>query len=236
MKKVKVKKSKDGKKAHFRSIPYSPMPSGIGLFDVASLKRSPSGLESDLISRFTPWYPSGVPERVKQAVRFGMEAHEGQVRKYTREPYIYHPVEVGTILLQINPNASEDEVIACILHDTVEDCDVTVEDVRQAFGDSTAPIVEGLTDIYVPDGGKTNRKKRKELEAKRLGNETKSVQMCKAADLISNTSSITQHDPGFALRYLEEKQMILNEMTKLEPEVKDYLQDLITDSQATLRS
>lgn len=82
--------------------------------------------------------------RVKKAVEFATKAHEGQFRK-TGEPYIIHPLAVKKILEEWGMD--EDTVIAGVLHDTVEDTDVTLEDIRREFGETVAFLVDGVTKV-----------------------------------------------------------------------------------------
>ena len=67
-------------------------------------------------------------ERVKKAVEVAKKAHEGQFRK-TGEPYIVHPLAVMKILEEWGMD--EDTVIAGVLHDTVEDTDLTLNDIKK---------------------------------------------------------------------------------------------------------
>lgn len=83
-------------------------------------------------------------ERVERAVEFAKTAHEGQFRK-TGEPYIVHPLAVKKILEEWGMD--EDTVIAGILHDTVEDTEVTLDDIRNEFGESVAFLVDGVTKL-----------------------------------------------------------------------------------------
>ncbi len=83
-------------------------------------------------------------ERIKRAVEMAKKAHEGQFRK-TGEPYIVHPLAVKKILEEWGMD--EDTVIAGILHDTVEDTKLTLDDIRQEFGDSVAFLVDGVTKL-----------------------------------------------------------------------------------------
>ena len=71
-------------------------------------------------------------ERVKKAIEFAKKAHEGQKRK-TGEPYIIHPMAVMRTLMDWGMD--EDTIIAGVLHDTVEDTEVTLEDIKREFGD-----------------------------------------------------------------------------------------------------
>lgn len=77
---------------------------------------------------------------INKAITFAVKAHEGQPRKGTEIPYIFHPLEVGMIVSRITDD--EEVIAAAVLHDTVEDCDaVTLDDIRREFGDRVARIV-----------------------------------------------------------------------------------------------
>lgn len=83
-------------------------------------------------------------DRVKRAEEMAKKAHEGQFRK-TGEPYIVHPMAVKKILEDWGMD--EDTVIAGILHDTVEDTDLTLKDIEEEFGESVAFLVDGVTKL-----------------------------------------------------------------------------------------
>ena len=84
-------------------------------------------------------------ELLARAFAFASKAHEGQCRK-SGEPFIVHPVEVAVILAdQLHMDA--ETLCAAILHDTVEDTDVTHELVEETFGSEVADLVEGVTKI-----------------------------------------------------------------------------------------
>ncbi len=82
--------------------------------------------------------------RIKRAVEVAKKAHEGQLRK-TGEPYIVHPLAVKKILEEWGMD--EDTIIAGILHDTVEDTDLTLDDIKKEFGESVAFLVDGVTKL-----------------------------------------------------------------------------------------
>ena len=83
-------------------------------------------------------------DRLKKAIAMAKKAHSGQFRK-TGEPYIVHPLAVKKILEEWGMD--EDTVIAGVLHDTVEDTDLTLEDIRNEFGNSVAFLVDGVTKL-----------------------------------------------------------------------------------------
>ncbi len=89
-------------------------------------------------------------ERVEKAVEMARKAHEGQLRK-TGEPYINHPLAVKKILEEWGMD--EDTIIAGILHDTVEDTNLTLDDIRKEFGESVAFLVDGVTKLSTARDG-----------------------------------------------------------------------------------
>ena len=83
-------------------------------------------------------------KRLERAVEIAKKAHEGQKRK-SGEPYITHPLMVMEILRDWGMD--EDTVIAGVLHDTVEDTKLTLDDIREEFGESVAFLVDGVTKV-----------------------------------------------------------------------------------------
>lgn len=89
-------------------------------------------------------------ERIKHAIEVAKKAHEGQLRK-TGEPYIVHPLAVKKILEEWGMD--EDTIIAGILHDTVEDTPLTLNDIKKDFGESVAFLVDGVTKLSTARNG-----------------------------------------------------------------------------------
>jgi len=141
---------------------------------------------------------------------FATKAHEGQLRKYTGEPYIVHPLAVAELVKSV-PHTSA-MVAAALLHDTVEDTNVTLDDLRVWFGDVVAALVEQLTDVSKLEDG--DRATRKELDRLHLAAASADAQTVKLADLLNNSESIMEHDPGFGRVYLQEKVELLKVLTK----------------------
>ena len=84
-------------------------------------------------------------ELITKAFKLCFYSHEGMTRA-SGEPYYYHPVEVATIVAR-EINIDDISVIAALLHDTVEDTSVTIEDIRFWFGNEVAVIIDGVTKI-----------------------------------------------------------------------------------------
>lgn len=140
-----------------------------------------------------------------RAMNFSWNAHRGQVRKYTGEPYFYHTQQVAYIVNDVG--GSVEAICAAYLHDTIEDTETTYEDILKEFGESIANLVEQLSDVSKPEDG--NRAIRKEMDRVAYIGACDDAKTVKLADLISNTESITGHDRGFALTYMKEKEMLL---------------------------
>jgi myo-inositol-1(or 4)-monophosphatase len=80
----------------------------------------------------------------EKALVFALKAHEGQIRKRENIPFILHPCEAATIASTLT---NDREILAAVLlHDTVEDTDTTIGDVREALGDRVAELVAGETE------------------------------------------------------------------------------------------
>ena len=83
-------------------------------------------------------------EEVKKAYNFASEAHEGQFR-ITKDPYISHPLNVALILTTIK--ADKDTLCAALLHDVIEDTNITKEDILNNFNETITKLVYGVTKI-----------------------------------------------------------------------------------------
>jgi guanosine-3',5'-bis(diphosphate) 3'-pyrophosphohydrolase len=90
------------------------------------------------------YHPNPDLDVLKKAYDFAVECHKGQIRA-SGEPYFTHVEE--TALLVCKLKLDEPSVIASLLHDTIEDSDVTREDLQREFGPGVADIVEGVTKL-----------------------------------------------------------------------------------------
>jgi (p)ppGpp synthase/HD superfamily hydrolase len=90
-----------------------------------------------------------------KAIEFAVGAHSGQYRKGTKIPYIVHPLAVAKILIEYD--CPDHVVIAGILHDTIEDTPITLEQIKEIFGSAVADLVKAASE---PDKSDTweNRK------------------------------------------------------------------------------
>ena len=139
---------------------------------------------------------------LERAIEFATQAHKGQFRKYTGEPYITHPLAVMEIVKGV-PGHTEEMLVAAVLHDVVEDTDVSLMEIQEEFGDAVSDLVLHLTDISTPEDG--NRLKRKRKDAEWYAQGSAQAQTIKVADFIDNTRDIAQNDPRFWEIYKMEK-------------------------------
>jgi (p)ppGpp synthase/HD superfamily hydrolase len=134
---------------------------------------------------------SGFSARFDAALSFAAVAHRHQVRKGTDAPgvpYIIHPMHVATILMR--HGFAEDLVIAGLLHDTVEDCDVSLEVIANDFGAGVAALVDAVTEkkVDTPGGPKRSWRVRKQEQLSQLEGASAEVAALKAADALHNAS------------------------------------------------
>lgn len=169
-----------------------------------------------------------------QAVQFATKAHAGQKRKYIDEAYIHHPLRVmNWVLIHPSiPGNREVAAMAAVLHDVVEDCDVTLQEIRDLFGADVALIVDGLTNVFIKaDFPGLNRKARKWSEAARLGECCPEVKIIKMFDLIDNLRSccpLTAEMMGFALTFAEEAEYLCKRLRVDDPCLRLELYNLTT--------
>ena len=120
---------------------------------------------------------------IEKAMTMALRAHEGQVRKEAPVPYIVHPVEVALILAR---HGFSDTVIAAgLVHDTVEDTPVTIEEIRRELGDAVADIVAPVTH---DESLSWEQKKLAYIEAVREASDD--VRAVSVADKIANARSL----------------------------------------------
>ncbi|MBP8694570.1 MAG: bifunctional (p)ppGpp synthetase/guanosine-3',5'-bis(diphosphate) 3'-pyrophosphohydrolase [Bifidobacterium sp.] len=178
-------------------------------------------------------YANHDSELVRRAYAFAKAAHEavGQLRKYTSDPYIVHPTEVADIVQTVAH--TEVMVAAALLHDTVEDTDASMDEIRRLFGHEVADLVEMLTDVSVPTDG--NRAVRKAIDRAHTARASAAGKTIKLADLISNTQSIVANDPGFARIYLREKASLMDVLREGDPVLWASANRLLQEGLRTLK-
>ena len=108
------------------------------------LPSKPIRTADELIEKIKSYHPQAPVQLLEKAYLFSEKAHEGQMRR-SGEPYISHPLNVAGILADLRLDV--DTIMTGLLHDTVEDTPVTLEDIKREFGETVAYLVDGVTKI-----------------------------------------------------------------------------------------
>lgn len=165
---------------------------------------------------------------------FADQAHGTQVRKYTGERYITHPVRVMETVREINTEVTL--LAAALLHDVLEDTPVKADDMELALRTVLPPaqaqkvvqMVIELTDIFIKkDFPRLNRRTRKQREAVRLSSVSPEAQTIKYADIIDNVTDIVNQDADFARVFIHEAKGILDGMTTGHPMLRQRAVELV---------
>jgi GTP pyrophosphokinase len=128
--------------------------------------------------------------RFADALAYAAALHADQTRKVSGEPYMAHLLTVAAIVMENGGN--EDESIAALLHDAVEDQggQATLDEIGRRFGPMVAEIVAGCTDAFTKSDRKSPWRERKEKHIARLRDASGSVQLVVAADKLHNAQSL----------------------------------------------
>ncbi|MEM7198613.1 MAG: HD domain-containing protein, partial [Pseudomonadota bacterium] len=101
-------------------------------------------LKDDLCARITAYDAEADTALLQKAIGFSTHAHRNQMRA-SGQPYVTHPLAVANILMEKRLDAAS--IITGILHDTVEDTEASLDDIKKEFGAEIAGLVDGVTKI-----------------------------------------------------------------------------------------
>jgi (p)ppGpp synthase/HD superfamily hydrolase len=174
-------------------------------------------------------------QRYERALAYAKNAHAGQLRKYTYEPYWHHVRNVAQLVTAHVPAYTMEMVEAALLHDTVEDTPVTIDQINHEFGQAVAMGVDFLTDWHDLPPRVYNREKRKRLYAERLALAPPWVQTVKLADLIDNSDTIVRYDPNFARVYLKEKRAVLGLLQHAAKPLRTLAERTVAEAERSLQ-
>lgn len=128
----------------------------------------------------------------EEAVAFAVQAHKGMVRKAGKHPYILHPMEAAVI---VGSMTDDPEVLAAaVLHDVVEDANVTLTEIRDKFGERVMDLVASETEykrVYLPAADTWQIRKNEAVELLRATDDI-GVKMLYLGDKLSNLRSISR--------------------------------------------
>lgn len=143
-----------------------------------------------MVANKTPAESPVLTQRFVEALGYAAKLHQYQRRKGKGQPYVGHLLGVAAIVIQ--HGGGEDQVIAALLHDAVEDQGgiPRLDEIRQKFGGEVARIVDGCTDSYEAHGEKRTWSERKRAYIARVAKEPADVRLVSAADKLANAREI----------------------------------------------
>lgn len=128
--------------------------------------------------------------RLIRATNFAALKHVDQKRKGTGKPYIIHPIGVAHLLTEVGGIDDVDTLQAALLHDTIEDTDTTLDELRAEFGEQVAAIVAEVTDDKALPKGK-----RKRGQIAHASHASRQAKLVKLADKLYNLRDLTKIPP-----------------------------------------
>ena len=97
-----------------------------------------------LLDQVHSYLPDDKADLIQKAYYFAEECHRGQMRM-SGEPYIAHPLEAANFLAELKLDS--DTIMAALLHDVIEDCEITYDEIKDSFGEPVAKLVDGVTKL-----------------------------------------------------------------------------------------
>lgn len=129
---------------------------------------------------------------ILKALRFAAEKHNDQRRRDSKSsPYINHPIQVAETLWRVGDVRDTALLVAAILHDTIEDTDVTPDEIRREFGEEVLELV-----LEVTDDKSLPKEVRKQLQIVNAPKKSPRAKMLKLADKICNVYDMTHFPPS----------------------------------------
>jgi len=180
---------------------------------------------------------------LKKIAAFADAAHGDQRRKYADERYVQHPIRVMKTCQQYGYPLPV--LAAAILHDVLEDTDVTQQQIREFLlsmmsetdTSHTISLVTELTDVYTKDKyPRLNRQQRKAKEADRLEKVSADAQTIKYGDIIDNARGIVEHGSDFAPVFLKEGTELLKKMKKGNKDLYQKAMEVIENEMNQLKT
>lgn len=173
------------------------------------------------------------PETFERVLEFAIKAHKGQRRKGDKRPYILHPIAVMSLILQLKDDSTNIYLLgsAALLHDTVEDCGVTLAEIAKEFDYEIAALVKELTSdqILIEIMGKTAYLSKKVVEMSSY------ALTLKLADRYHNVYDMQKMSAEFKEKYIEQTITIINYLQANRPRISVTQDEIIQMIKAECR-
>lgn len=144
---------------------------------------------SELISKIRSYHPNLNEALIQKAYILSKTAH-GNQKRHSGDPYFTHPLAVAEILVDLK--LDQQSIITALLHDVVEDTDVTIEEISQDFGDEIARLVDGVTKLGKIESISSNERVAENFRKLALAmSEDIRVLLVKLADRLHNMRTVS---------------------------------------------
>lgn len=184
----------------------------------------------DLITKIRSYHPNLNEALVQKAYIFSKEAH-GSQKRHSGDPYFSHPVAVAEILADLK--LDQESIVTALLHDVVEDTEVTLDEIEKEFGEEIAKLVDGVTKLGKIESAPANERIAENFRKLTLAmSEDIRVLIVKLADRLHNMRTL------FYVPSQEKKLKKANESLEIYAQlagriglnkIKDELQELVFD-------
>lgn len=165
---------------------------------------------------------AGITNKIILAARFAKVAHEGQVRKYNGFPYITHPARVASRVMLFD-KVSEDEVVAAWLHDTIEDCGISHDNIQKQFGSFAADLVLELTNPSKKCPKDTPREEKKLIDLEHIKSVSNRAKRIKLVDRLDNCLELNDAPIDFIRLYNRETLRLIDAIGHVDPELNNQI-------------
>lgn len=180
---------------------------------------------------------SGPVQQILAAARFAAEKHASQRRKgVAGEPYVNHLIEVAQLIASSSEALDSHLVMAGLLHDTIEDCGVTYQELERQFGCDVANLVAEVT-----DDKSLPKATRKALQVENAPKKSVRAQVIKLADKISNLRSMLDSPPADwdlerRRQYFEWAHQVVNGLRQPNPMLKAEFDEIYSKYEERLQA
>ncbi len=164
--------------------------------------------------------------KLLEALDFAAKKHAGQRRKgVAREPYINHLIEVSLLLERSTGGEDPALAVAGVLHDTLEDTDTDLSELRHRFGADVAQLV-----AEVSDDRRLPRAERKRLQLETMGDRPQRARLLRIADKTSNLRSVIESPPQRwnrkrKLEYFQWAKAVVDQCRGLSPQLEAWFDE-----------
>ena len=152
-------------------------------------------------------------KKILKALKMAEKSHRKQIRD-NYLPYIIHPIRTAVLLIEIVKIKDEDLICAALLHDVLEDTDLTAFEIKKELGENVLKLVQALTRERLENETEEQKIKNKEEKIKKIAGSNKEVRLIKLCDKLDNK---------YSQEFIPEGHPSKRKMERWDKEFKQYL-------------